>query len=40
MGAMIRALSGNPNRTEALRDWMTMYAATVLVASVVILFDR
>jgi hypothetical protein len=40
MSHLLRALSGNPDRTEAFRDWLGMYVVTLLVTSVFILLAR
>ncbi|MBQ35903.1 MAG: hypothetical protein CME04_05890 [Gemmatimonadaceae bacterium] len=40
MSHLTKALNGNPDRTEALRDWFGMYIATLLVTSFVILCAR
>lgn len=37
MSQLARALNGTPDRTEAYRDWLVMYVATLTVASVIIL---
>ena len=40
MSHLIRALSGNTDRTEVFKDWLGMYVATLLVTSVLILLPR
>lgn len=40
MSSLIRALSGNPDRTEAFRDWLGMYVATMTIATAVLLAAR
>lgn len=40
MSHLIRALTGNPDRTDALRDWIAMYVATMLVTALVIVAAR
>jgi hypothetical protein len=40
MSHLLKALSGNPDRREALRDWLGMYVLTLLVTSVLILLAR
>lgn len=37
MTQLVRALNGTPDRTEAYRDWLMMYVATLTVASIILL---
>ena len=40
MSQLARALSGSPDRTETYREWLGMYVATIIIASVIILLGR
>jgi hypothetical protein len=40
MSQLARALSSSPDRAETYREWLGMYVATLVVASVIILLGR